>query len=219
MIPKKIHQIYFDFYNKKFEENKLFIESSNSFKNLNQDYEYKLWNENDCEQLIIDNFPQYYDFYKNMRHKIQKVDFARCVILYVEGGLYADLDMICLKNIDNLITNNLILHNVKEVYPNYSFIENDIMGCQKNSNIFKKIIEEQEENYNLICKKEIYNIWKIRFILQTTGPKYVSRIIKKYLKTYKPFKDLVYTKKHIGEYDINNYYFQDYKSNSWVNSL
>jgi len=219
MIPKKIHQIYFDFYGKSFEENKLFVESSNTFKELNKGYEYKLWNEKDCDELISNTFPEYYSFYKGMRHKIQKVDFARCVILYTQGGLYADLDIICLKSIDKLIENDLILHNVKEVNPSYSFIENDVMGCQKNSPIFKKIIEEQEENYNLVCKKEIYNIWKIRFILQTTGPKYISRVIKKNLKNYKPFTNLVYTKNHIEKYDINNYYFQDYKTNSWVNSL
>jgi inositol phosphorylceramide mannosyltransferase catalytic subunit len=219
MIPKKIHQIYFDFYNKTFEENKLFVESANSFKAKNNSYEYKLWNEKDCEELINNNFPEYYTFYKNMKYEIQKVDFARYVILYVEGGFYADLDVICLKNIDNLINNNLIFHNVKEVYPNYSFIENDIMACEQNSQIFKNIIQEQEENYNAICKKEIYNIWKIRFILQTTGPKYLSRVVKKHLKNYKPFMNLVYTKKHIDKYDINNYYFQDHKSNSWVNTL
>jgi mannosyltransferase OCH1-like enzyme len=219
MIPKKIHQIYFDFYNKKFEENKLFVESSNSFIKLNNDYEYKLWCEKECDDLIKKTFPEFYNFYKNLKHKIQKVDFARCVILYSEGGFYADLDIICLKNIDKLIENDLILHNVKEVYPNYSFIENDVMACKKNCDIFKKIIENQEENYNIISKKEIYNVWKIRFILQTTGPKYISRVVKKYLKNYKPFEKLVYTKKHIGKFNMNDYYFQDYKSNSWIKSL
>ena len=219
MIPKKIHQIYFDFYGKDFTDNQLFVQSQNSFKELHKDYEYKLWNEYECEQLIKSNFPEYYNFYVNMRHKIQKVDFARCVILYIEGGLYADLDMICLKRIDNLLKNPLVLHNVKDVHPNYSFIENDIMACEQRSQLFKMIIQHQEENYNTVAAKKIYDIWKIRFILQTTGPKYVSRIVKKYLKNYKPFRNIVYTQKHIGEHNKDDYYFQDYKTNSWVNSL
>ncbi len=81
------------------------------------------------------------------------------------------------------------------------------------------IIQHQEENYNTVAAKKIYDIWKIRFILQTTGPKYVSRIVKKYLKNYKPFRNIVYTQKHIGEHNKDDYYFQDYKTNSWVNSL
>jgi len=219
MIPKKIHQIYFDFYGKGFESNDIFVQSQNSFKELHKDYEYKLWNEEECEQIVKSNFPQYYSFYKNMRHKIQQVDFARCVILYVEGGLYADLDMICLKSVDPLLEHNIVFHNVKDVHPNYSFIENDIMACKKGSELFKKIIEHQEDNYNTVSQKEIYNVWKIRFILQTTGPKYVSRIVKKYLKKYKPFRNIVYTQKHIGEYNKEGYYFQDFKMNSWVNTL
>lgn len=33
------------------------------------------------------------------------------------------------------------------------------------------------------------------------------------------FMNLVYTKKHIDKYDINNYYFQDHKLNSWINTI
>jgi len=219
MIEKKIHQIYFDFYGKTFEENKLFVESQKSFLNNCKGYEYKLWSEKECNDLVLQNFPQHYDFYINLRHKIQQVDFARCVILYCCGGLYADLDMICLKPIEELLKNNVVFHNVKDVHPNYSFIENDIMACRKGSNIMLAIINNQQQNYTDVCKKEIYNTWKIRFILQTTGPKYVSRIVKKYMKGYKPLNNIVYTKAHKDNYDINDYYFMDYKTNSWVNTL
>ena len=127
--------------------------------------------------------------------------------------------MICLKPIEELLKNNVVFHNVKDVHPNYSFIENDIMACGKGSNIMLAIINNQQQNYTEVCKKEIYNTWKIRFILQTTGPKYVSRIVKKYMKGYKPLNNIVYTKAHKDNYDINDYYFMDYKTNSWINTL
>ena len=76
MIPKIIHQIYFDLGIGNIENNKIFFESHNAFKSL-KDYKYILWNKEECDNLVKLNYNKYYDFYKNFRFEIQKIDFIR----------------------------------------------------------------------------------------------------------------------------------------------
>ena len=60
---------------------------------------------------------------------------------------------------------------------------------------------------------DIYEKWKGRFIMQTTGPKFLSRFIKNTLPKYKPMK-LVYTKFQSDSKE--GFYLQDFKLNSWI---
>ena len=213
MIPKIIHQIFFNIQEKELEEFEIFEKSIESLKNTNKDYEYILWNEKSSRDLLKENFPEYLSFYDNLRFPIQRIDFIRFVILYVYGGFYVDLDMIAIKNFDPLIKNKIIFHNIKDVKPIYSFIENDFIGSEKNLNLWKGAMEECLLNYKEKLKIKIYEKWKGRFILQTTGPRFLSRYIRENYPEHKPI-NLVYSKWHNGE--EKNYYLKDYKLNTWV---
>ena len=131
MIPKIIHQIYFDLGIGSIENNNTFFESHNKFKSL-EEYKYILWTEKDCENLIKSDFNEYFDFYNNFRFEIQKIDFIRFCILYKYGGVYVDLDFFPLKNFDNLLLSDIVFHNIRYMKPNYSYIENDFMGSKSN---------------------------------------------------------------------------------------
>ena len=127
MIPKIIHQIYFNLTETELEDHDVFYESHKTCKSY-ADYQYILWTEEDCQNLIEAEFPQYKEFYNNFRFEIQKIDFIRFCILYSFGGFYVDLDMMMLKPFDNLRGNKIVFHNVRHSQPTWSFIENDFMG-------------------------------------------------------------------------------------------
>tara|TARA_Y100000593_G_scaffold67537_1_gene124157 strand:+ start:2357 stop:3055 length:699 start_codon:yes stop_codon:yes gene_type:complete len=213
-IPKMVHQIFFNFFGE-LEENKIFHKSHTEFKGL-EGFEYILWGEDECENLVIESFPEYHDLYSNFKYKIQKIDFVRFAILYKYGGMYVDLDMLPLKNPAELLSNNeenLIFHNIRHVKKNYSYIENDFMASVEKNDFWVKICEYCNEQYFEKMKMDIYDTWKGRFILQTTGPKMLSRFVRGEYPKIKP-KKLVYTK--WNKDSDENYYFKDYKLNTWI---
>jgi len=77
-----------------------------SCKAMNSDYEYHLWTDQDLYQFIHRFFPQYAAAYDNFAQNIERVDFARYAIMYQIGGVYADLDIQCVKPFDSLLVRN-----------------------------------------------------------------------------------------------------------------
>lgn len=57
-----------------------------------QGWKVKQWDKQMVETLIHDHFPQYEQFYHSLPRGAQKADFARYLIVYLEGHFYFDLD-------------------------------------------------------------------------------------------------------------------------------
>jgi mannosyltransferase OCH1-like enzyme len=51
----------------------------------------KLWNKQQCEELIK-KYPQYSEIYYKLPRNIQRADFIRYLIVYDEAGFFSDLD-------------------------------------------------------------------------------------------------------------------------------
>lgn len=67
-------------------------------RKLHPDWEFKIWYDQDIENLNM----QYKDSYQMSRSYAGKVDIARYEILYRFGGVYRDLDVKCIRPIDDL---------------------------------------------------------------------------------------------------------------------
>jgi len=102
MIPKIIHQTWRSdklpsIFQKIYDHNKI----------LNPDFEFKLWSHSpgrpDIDNFIEKEYPDIYEIYKKTKYGVQKADIARLTILHFYGGIYFDLDMLCLKEISGLI--------------------------------------------------------------------------------------------------------------------
>lgn len=99
-IPKILHQTYKD------ENNDTVRQSRNSFLKYHPDWEYKFWSNEECESLIKEKLPSFYDEWHKLQidnYAMKKWDTTRYVFLYIFGGLYADVDVIFYKNIDPII--------------------------------------------------------------------------------------------------------------------
>jgi mannosyltransferase OCH1-like enzyme len=112
-IPKVINQMWFD--KKKSNKSRLSIPSkyqaySDTWKNTNPDFEYRLWNREMIENVFKDKRLERFRsfFYKEIKNHIEKCDFARYAIMFVNGGIYVDLDFKCLKPIAPLIKDKTI---------------------------------------------------------------------------------------------------------------
>jgi mannosyltransferase OCH1-like enzyme len=99
-IPKKIFQTW---------ESKHisggFQQIVDFWKILNPDYEYFLYDKNDREIFIKENFEEkIYNAYCKIIPGAFKADLWRYCVLYKYGGIYVDIDTLCLSGIDKFLT-------------------------------------------------------------------------------------------------------------------
>jgi len=221
VIPKKIHQIYFDLYGKPFGANKLFVESKKSLIDNHPDWKYKLWSEEECRVLIETEYPSLLDFYINLKYKIQQIDFMKCVILHNEGGFYIDLDSISLKPLDDLLHHTYLFNSMQHMTPAPEIMNNDIMASEVNWEWWNILFDDIIPNYKEKIGIGVYETWKGRFILQTTGPRYLHRLIKQTLPNHQPYH-FVWTKWRNTKWKSiprEDFYFESFMMNSWVESI
>ncbi|MBA3751394.1 hypothetical protein H0X06_01150 [Candidatus Dependentiae bacterium] len=99
VIPKIIHHIWLG----PLTPPAVFKESQKSIKKYHPEWEYKLWTDADIPKLKLYN-QKFYDLSKNYG---EKADIVRYEILYTYGGIYLDVDFICLKPLDILLQYDL----------------------------------------------------------------------------------------------------------------
>lgn len=187
MIPRKIHQMWLDKKDDNAPPPEKYAkgEFCKSFQNLNPNYEYKLWNMADIKQLFQNEplLQKWKSFWEDkLQYHIEKCDFARMVVLYVHGGIYADLDFYCHKTLDALIAErsflwtydilnhstarnsvtSLIQSTITGVYDNEASIFNGFVAAAPECPILAEWMNYMMENYKPNAK--------MMNVHQTTGP-------------------------------------------------
>ena len=96
VLPLNIHQVHYNITHK---DMSLDIkEAQQSWPRLNKEFNYTLWNESMVEKLLREEYPHLIDLYNSYSRWIHKVDMARYLIVHQYGGIYADTDIECVKN-------------------------------------------------------------------------------------------------------------------------
>jgi len=151
-------------------------QKTKTFSELN-DIPYCLWSKQDIEDLLED-YPQYKKLYNDFRYDIQRIDFARLLILYHHGGLYLDLDVHPFKesgdSVQDILNKEFFIARWNKSHLPY----NAIIGCQKGNPLMLECINEVERSYYEKIKIPIYNTWTARFVFQTTGHYALHRVLK-----------------------------------------
>jgi hypothetical protein len=89
LIPKVIYQSW-----KTKKLNPLMSKNVENLKSLNPEYEYKLYDDSDCRKFLMDNFGvNYADAFDALIPGAFKSDLWRYAILYLNGGVYLDMDI------------------------------------------------------------------------------------------------------------------------------
>ena len=105
MIPKVIYQTW--------ENNKPPFKMSlamESWKQKNPTWKYKLFTSQDRINFLRDNFgPEVLEAYHSLVPGAFKADLFRYCLLYVKGGVYTDVDMICETSLDTWIDGELVV--------------------------------------------------------------------------------------------------------------
>ena len=117
LIPKTIYMTY-----KNNPPSKVF----NRWKALNPDYNIDFSLDEDCLSYLKDNFGTYFvDLFNSIKQGMYKADLWRLCKLYLNGGIYADIDLIPYFKLDELIQElqSKILNTTEHIF--YSCLAND----------------------------------------------------------------------------------------------
>jgi mannosyltransferase OCH1-like enzyme len=102
LIPKTIYQSW---KTKNLDDNSL--QNIKRLQYLNPEYNYILYDDDDCRQFFLDNFgSNYANAFDALIPGAFKCDFWRYAILYVKGGIYMDMDMKPMVPFRNLVSTN-----------------------------------------------------------------------------------------------------------------
>ena len=175
MIPRTIHQIFINFKDREIHEipdywvdrhkTKTYCEKNN--------IELILWGEAELLELLKE-YPEFSPLWEDFRYPIQKVDFMRYLILYHYGGVYMDLDIYPMRDMDHLFEENYFFtrwNDSKDVY-------NAILGTEVHNEIYLHILHHSYESFYEKSDIDIYKTWKARFVFQTTGHCMLNRVFK-----------------------------------------
>lgn len=110
-----------------------------TFAQLNPSFEMVLWDDDDNREFIKSEFPWFYKFYMRYPGEIYRADVVRYFFLYRYGGIYADLDVECLRSLDGLRTEGDVILGQMGTDPDHS-IPNAIMASKPKEEFWLLVI-------------------------------------------------------------------------------
>lgn len=109
MIPKIIWQTYKTYY-----PPVELLDSIKSWLILNPQHQWYYMDDLKCEEFILDHFSiEFINMYKSLPFGVMKSDAWRIAVVYIYGGIYCDTDTICLKPIDEWITDKDLVISIE----------------------------------------------------------------------------------------------------------
>lgn len=162
-IPRIIHQTW-----KSVDVPARFQAAARSWRDRHPGWEYVLWTDADIDRFVRDHFPGLVALFQRYPDQIQRVDAFRYLLLSRVGGVYADLDIECLRSLEPLRGHQVVLPRTAPVG-----LSNDLMLAAPGHPLFQALID------GLPAAFRAWQHWWIprHFrVLQTTGSLYVTRI-------------------------------------------
>ncbi|XP_074654607.1 uncharacterized protein LOC141908453 [Tubulanus polymorphus] len=168
-IPKIIHQTWKD--------EMIPIKFKSSVESIianHPDFEYWMWTDALAEEFISKKFPSFLPVYKSYPKAINRADAIRYFVLYEYGGVYADLDIVSLRSLNDLLGTHTFL--IPEDHPFHTHI---IFGLNRIPlNAFMMSIPKHPFMKAVITHLAEYS--KRKNILYTAGPMMLDLELSRY---------------------------------------
>jgi len=163
-IPKIIHQTAPA---DKSKWHPIWHDCQKSWKEKFPGYEYKMWTDEDLDELIKTKYAWFYPTYKGYDLKIKRIDAARYFMLYEHGGIYADMDFECVNNFEHVLEQDKvsIAESPWKNGPSGETHQNALMISPKGHPFWEKVFELLEKHKD---NKDV---------LFTTGPRIIMEAL------------------------------------------
>jgi mannosyltransferase OCH1-like enzyme len=185
-IPRVIYQTF-----EEYEIPNGMFEAIQSWKDLNPEYEHYYYSEKDRLEFIEKFFDKkVLDAYLSIIPGAFKADLWRCCMLYENGGVYVDSDMICLQSLNDYLEEGDEFLISRDDPMSKTFLANGFIASVPKHPFLKQQIDSIVNNIE--TKKECY-------YLEISGPALFGKSVNKILGLG---QDSNYT---LGVSDINGY--------------
>lgn len=199
-IPRIIYQTF-----KSRKVPKGMFDAVTSWKDLNPNYEHYFYDNDDCIDFIKRNFDKsVYDAYFSLLPPAFRADLWRCCVLYENGGVYVDSDMICLVSLNDFIKPNDEFIVARDDPMSKSYLYNAFIACVPKHKFIEKQINSIVDNVK--NKRDL-------FYLDISGPGLLGKSVNLCLgRDENCHFDL-------GNNHINNYYFNIFRHDFSTKSI
>lgn len=166
MIPRVVHQTW-----KTHDVPERFLEAQRSWQEIHPHWEYRFWTDEDLADLVHERAPEISSLYRRYPEAIQRVDAARYVILREFGGLYADLDVRCLRSVEPLLDADVVLPRTTPFG-----VSNQLMLAVPGHALFKSAVASLPRAF-----EQWGRVWPRHLrVLATTGPLFMTGCLRKF---------------------------------------
>jgi mannosyltransferase OCH1-like enzyme len=174
-IPKIIHQTWKD-------QNipSQFIPFVESWKSRHPGWQHILWTDRMNREFVACYFPNFLSAYDSYPYNIQRADAIRYLLLYKLGGVYVDLDVECLQNVEPLINGEASFYIAKEPaehcakYRKEMILCNGWMASVAQHGFLRAVIDELLESSSLQETTQHNTLGDL--VLNSTGPFMLTKI-------------------------------------------
>lgn len=159
-------------------------------RSLHPLWEIIVWDDATALSVVDEYFPNWKQHYGSYKRPIQQADIFRVMIVYLKGGFYLDMDMFCLRKLDDLCNQEIVLgiekilspedaHRLNHIYP--IRIANYMFGSKPGHGLWLDFLNEAKSKAdNTVAKEDD--------VLETTGPGLLTNI---FHKTRHKYDDIV----------------------------
>ena len=147
----------------------------------NPEFQYFLITDDDRYMILRRHFPSLVPIMKRYPYAIQRADLIRYVLLYLYGGVYLDLDYVCLRNLAPLLDSLPPGCAVGLVPSNNSrgHVTNSVLVSHPRAEFWLYVIRAAMQN------KPWWAVTKHLLVFSTTGPFMLNRILGAYPRPWK----------------------------------
>lgn len=150
-----IHQIFINSTNTLSELPEYIQFCQSQIQNLYPNFKYHLYSGKEIEGILENNFPKdIITSYHSLKPYAYRADLARYCLLYLYGGLYIDLSLLCLSPLTLGDTNFFAFRDLPEFSDPWWAITNAIIYSKPKSNIMKTAIDLMVNH----CKTKFYGV-------------------------------------------------------------
>ncbi|WP_204356592.1 glycosyltransferase family 32 protein [Arcticibacterium luteifluviistationis] len=140
---------------------------------INHDFSYQFFNDTECLEFIRSNFSKEEAIaFMDLIPGAFKADLFRLCVLYIHGGVYADVDTICLSKIQSLLSDNVNFIVCRDDPMAKKWLWNGFIASTPQHPILKLAISKILSNVKTKDNK---------FYLDYTGPALLGKTVNQYL--------------------------------------
>lgn len=142
-------------------------------------WEYRFYDDDACRRVVEDGFPEIIPIYDSCPHPVQRADIFRYLVVALFGGVYADMDMECIRSFDSLLEGHRAVFCVEDVLSprrarllnlrHPERIANFIFAAEPGHAVFSRIVTKL---------KALPGSWNMHEeVLDTTGPGMLTDVV------------------------------------------